>query len=106
MTISHSNLTEKIVKKLNPKVIYTKPAAGEKLFEELVTETEINRTIIFKANYVIIPELNENITSSKFLKKVFSKYKKYKKISKILRSDNNISSLDTLKKILNNSKLT
>jgi FlaA1/EpsC-like NDP-sugar epimerase len=99
------SLAKVISGKFNPKVIYTKPAAGEKLFEELVTETEINRTIIFKANYVIIPELNENTTSSKFLKKVFSKYKKYKKISKILRSDNNISSLDTLKKILNKSKL-
>lgn len=99
------SLVKIISGKLNPKVIYTKPTMGEKLFEELVTETEVNRTLVFKSNYVIIPELNKNITSQKLIKKVLGKYNKFKKISKNLRSDQNISSLKNLKKLLNKSKL-
>ena len=99
------SLAKAISRNNTPRIIYTKPIIGEKLFEELVTETEVNRTIIFKYNYVIIPELNVNITSSEFYKKVFAKYKKFKKISKILRSDQNISSVENLKKLLNKSNL-
>ena len=96
------SLAKVISGKSNPKVNYTKPKIGEKLFEELVTETEINRTIFFKSKYVVTPELNENI---KNFKKVFRKYKNFKKLSKVLRSDQNISSLEDLKLLLKKSKL-
>ena len=99
------SLAKVISGKSNPKVIYTQPTTGEKLFEEVVTETEVNRTIIFKSNYVIIPELIENTASSELFNKVFNKYKKFKKISNILRSDQNISTLENLKILLNKSKL-
>lgn len=93
------SLAKVISGKSNPKVIYTKPKIGEKLFEELVTETEINRTVFFKSRYVLTPELNE---STKNFKKVFSKYEKFPKLSKVLRSDQNISSLRDLKLLLKN----
>jgi FlaA1/EpsC-like NDP-sugar epimerase len=96
------SLAKVISGKSNPKIIYTKPKIGEKLFEELVTETEINRTVLFKSKYVITPELNKNI---KNFKKVFTKYKNFKKLSKVLRSDQNISSLGDLKLLLKKSQL-
>ena len=96
------SLAKVISGKSNPKVTYTKPKIGEKLFEELVTETEINRTVFFKSKYVVTPELNENIKS---FKKVFIKYKNFKKLSKVLRSDQNISSLEDLKLLLKKTKL-
>jgi FlaA1/EpsC-like NDP-sugar epimerase len=99
------SLAKVISGKSNPKVIYTQPTIGEKLFEEVVTETEVNRTIIFKSNYVITPEFHENIASLELFNKVFHKYKKFKKISNILRSDQNISTLGNLKILLNKSKL-
>jgi len=93
------SLAKVISGKSNPKVIYTKPKIGEKLFEELVTETEINRTVFFKSRYVVIPE------SIKYFKKVFNKYKNFQKLSKILRSDQSISSLGDLKLLLKKSQL-
>lgn len=100
------SLAKVISEKSNPKVIYTKPAMGEKLFEELITETEINRTFFFKSNYVVIPELNKNTASSNLIKKVLAKYNKFEKIPNILRSDQNISSLKNLKILLKKSRLT
>jgi FlaA1/EpsC-like NDP-sugar epimerase len=100
------SLAKVISGKSNPKVTYTKPAMGEKLFEELITETEMNRTLFFKSNYVVIPELNKNIASPNLIKKVFGKYNKFKKIPNILRSDQNTSSLKNLKIFLKKSRLT
>jgi FlaA1/EpsC-like NDP-sugar epimerase len=96
------SLAKIISGKSNPKVIYTKPKMGEKLFEELITESEINRTIFFKSKYVVIPELNENINN---FNKLFNKYKNFKKLSKVLRSDQKISSLKDINLLLKKSLL-
>ena len=52
------NLAKAISKSKKPKITYTKPGRGEKLFEELVTENEAVRTVSLKSYYVVVPEIN------------------------------------------------
>lgn len=90
----------------NYPINYIKPKIGEKFYEELITESEIDRTIILKSHFVIIPELNkEMINDSKLLKKVYKKYSNYKRLNRILRSDLDKSSVESLKQLLKNFKL-
>jgi FlaA1/EpsC-like NDP-sugar epimerase len=87
----------------NPKIIFTKPSMGEKLFEELATEIESLRTISLKSYYVIVPEINDD--SPIFFKKIKKKYKNFPKISEPLRSDKKLLSLNQIKTLLKKSKL-
>jgi len=87
----------------NPKIIFTKPSKGEKLFEELATEVESLRTISLKSYYVIVPEINDE--SPIFFKKINKKYKNFPKISEPLRSDKKLLPLKQIKTLLKKSKL-
>ena len=53
------NLAKAISQSNKPKITYTKPSRGEKLFEELVTENEAVRTVSLKSYYVVVPEINK-----------------------------------------------
>lgn len=60
--------------------------AGEKYYEELMTETELLRTVKFKNRYVILPEIPDNYDSKlKFM--LNKKYGKSPKVKKLMRSD-------------------
>ena len=97
------NLAKAITKSEKPKIMLTKPSAGEKLYEELVTDSELSRTVSLKSYYVVVPEMNES--SPNFFKKIIKKYMNLKKMNKPIRSDENLLSLNQIKKLLKQSKL-
>jgi UDP-N-acetylglucosamine 4,6-dehydratase len=97
------SLAKAISKDKNQKIIFTKPGIGEKLYEELVTENECLRTIIFKLHYVIMPEISRN--NVLMYNKIFNKYNHLKKIKEIYRSDKNLLSLHKIKFFLKKEKL-
>jgi len=78
--------------------------SGEKSYEELVTESEVQRTVYKDNMYVILPDtmdiMPEYITES--YKK---KYNKFEKIRESLRSDKNTLSLLGVRSMLKDSKL-
>lgn len=60
--------------------------AGEKYYEELMTELELVRTVRFKNRYVILPDIPDNFDSE--LKIMLNKkYGKSSKVKKLMRSD-------------------
>jgi len=97
------NLAKAISKSNKPKIIYTKPSRGEKLFEELVTENEAVRTVSLKSYYVVIPEINFDIPN--LHKKINQKYKNLPKINDPIRSNKKLLSLNEIKFLLRKSKL-
>jgi len=70
---------------------------GEKLYEELFTETEARRTVALGKFYVVLPE---NLVDDK----VFKMYKKYGKkfLENPLRSDDNLMAFEQVKAMLHN----
>ena len=97
------NLAKAISKNNNPDIIFTKPGLGEKLYEELVTENEILRTVSFRSYYVVVPEMNEN--SPNFFRKIKKKYMNLKKIKEPSRSNEKLLSFRRIKDLLKKSKL-
>jgi UDP-N-acetylglucosamine 4,6-dehydratase/5-epimerase len=97
------NLSRAISKSNNPKLIFTKPNMGEKLFEELVTENEAPRTLSLKSYYVVVPEMNKD--NPTFFKKISKKYKGFTKINEPLKSNSKLLTVNEIKKLLSKSKL-
>lgn len=76
---------------------------GEKLYEELVTEVELKRTIEFGERYVILPDLNGIHTP--LLKAALEKqYSHCKKLSKIMKSDVDMIDFKELEKLMERIK--
>jgi len=88
-------LAQAISSKTKQKIIITNPSIGEKLYEELLTENEFHRTVIFKSHYVILPEINKS--NNFFFNSIIKKYNHLKKIKNAQRSDKNILSLKKIK---------
>ena len=97
------NLAKAISKSKKPKITYTKPGRGEKLFEELVTENEAVRTVSLKSYFVVVPEINEDIPI--LYKKISRKYKSLPKINELIKSNIKLLSLNEIKVLLKKSKL-
>ena len=77
--------------------------AGEKTYEELVTEEESTRTVLFDGHYIIIPN-----TIKMMPKKVQTQYKNYiglKKLNTMMRSDQKLMSQDQIYNLLNKNKI-
>ena len=74
------------------------PLPGEKLYEELYTDVEGQRTVLSDGIYVILPEKN-NINDC--FSAVLEKYKKEKKIGVALRSDNQNIKKANIKSLVN-----
>jgi FlaA1/EpsC-like NDP-sugar epimerase len=92
------SLAEAISSKTSQKIVITKPTIGEKLYEELLTDDEQARTIIFKSHYVILPQKNNN--NEIFFNKFLKKYNFSKKIIDIQKSDKNVLPLKKIKFLL------
>ena len=71
---------------------------GEKLFEELVTETEAKRTVKSGRYFIIIPESLEHFPASK--RKIFEKLQKNEMITSSIRSDLTRSDKENLQRVL------
>jgi UDP-N-acetylglucosamine 4,6-dehydratase/5-epimerase len=101
------NLAKAISKNHNPKMILIKPCKGEKFSEELVTENEALRTVLFKSYYVVVPEVDGDSLryGPDFLKKVYKKYKGLPKIDQPLRSDKKLLSVSQIEILLKKSNL-
>ena len=97
------NLAKAISKSNKPKITYTKPGRGEKLFEELVTENEAVRTVSLKSYFVVVPEINEDTPI--LHKKISRKYKSLPKINEPIKSNKKLLSLNDIKVLLKKSKL-
>ena len=69
----------------NPKIKEIGLKAGEKLYEELVTELEAKRTIKLENYFLIIPETFELLPER--IKTQYKKYDLYPKLNKPIRSD-------------------
>jgi UDP-N-acetylglucosamine 4,6-dehydratase/5-epimerase len=65
------------------------PKSGEKLFEELVTETEVERTINFDDLSIVIPDTLDMMPSN-IVKNYNAKYKGCPSLSQPIRSDINV----------------
>ena len=97
------NLAKAISKTEMPKIIITRPSLGEKFYEELVTDSELSRTVSLKSYYVIVPEMSEN--SPIFFQKIKKKYMSLKQMKEPSRSDKKLLSLNQIKDLLKKSKL-
>ena len=97
------SLANAISKSNKPKITYTKPSRGEKLFEELVTENEAVRTVSLKSYFVVVPEINEDTPI--LYKKINQKYKDLPKIDEPLKSNKKLLTLNEIKVLLKKSKL-
>ena len=88
-------------KSSNPKIKEIGLKAGEKLYEELVTELEAKRTIKFDNYFIIIPETVELLPEK--IKTQYKKYDLFPKLNKPIRSDDcDAHKLDLDKLIKNN----
>lgn len=74
-----------VSKSNNPKIKEIGLKAGEKLYEELVTELEAKRTIKLENYFLIIPETIELLPER--IKTQYKKYDLYPKLNKPIRSD-------------------
>lgn len=77
--------------------------AGEKLYEELVTESEAPRTAKIGHLYVVLPDTLDMIPDK--TKLLYQKYKNLPFLKKALRSDQNISSQNEIQRLLQKAGL-
>jgi UDP-N-acetylglucosamine 4,6-dehydratase/5-epimerase len=63
--------------------------SGEKLYEELVTETEAHRTIQKDKLYIIIPEMHD-IVDELLMNQLKDSYSEYHRLTESIRSDDNM----------------
>ncbi|MEI8373575.1 MAG: SDR family NAD(P)-dependent oxidoreductase [Planctomycetota bacterium] len=82
-------------------VIGNKP--GEKLYEELVTESEAPRTVFDGNSYVILPDILDMMP--KEVRVCYASYDKFPKLTKPLRSDENLLSTAEVFSMLNLANL-
>ena len=82
--------------KINIKEIGVKP--GEKLFEELVTETEKDRTVLSNDMYILLPETIDLFSDR--IKKKYKKYFNFSNLNQNLRSDETELDYSQVKNIL------
>jgi UDP-N-acetylglucosamine 4,6-dehydratase/5-epimerase len=83
------NLAKAITKNKKFEYEIIGPKSGEKLFEELVTETEVERTITLDDLNIVIPD-TLNMMPNNIVKNYNIKYKGCSKIYQSIRSDINI----------------
>ena len=98
------NLAKAITKNEKFKYEVIGPKSGEKLFEELVTETEVERTITFDELSIVIPDSLE-MMSNGIIKNYNDVYKGSPKLSQPIRSDINVLSWQEILKLLQQNKL-
>lgn len=75
---------------------------GEKLYEELVTEAEVNRTVYDKNLYIIKPDSFDLIPSA--VAEVYCKYDHLPKVTRSLRSDSNLLDVPSARTLLLNAR--
>ncbi len=92
------DLAKIISKSENPKFIEIGLKAGEKLYEELVTDLESKRTIKLENYFLIIPETIELLP--KIIREKYKKFELLDKLNKPIRSDDKDSLKIDFKKIL------
>ena len=85
-----------------PKINEIGIKAGEKIYEELVTELEAKRTIKLNNYYLIIPETLEILPEK--IRLEYSKYKDFDRLNKPIRSDDENSKKIDFKKLLKDFK--
>ena len=81
---------------LNFREIGMKP--GEKLYEELVTEAEANRTFFQDEVYVILPDFLDALPGD--IRQGYKKYQSHPGIQGAVRSDQNLLTKDEIKSFL------
>ena len=86
----------------NYQIIGQKP--GEKTYEELITNTESERTVSLGNWFVILPD-DTTIVSSKISDSINKRYSMYDRINKPLVSYNELLSNDQLSNMLLQAKL-
>ena len=72
--------------------------AGEKLYEELVTDLESKRTIKLKNYYLIIPETLDILPDT--IKSKYAKYNNFERLNRSIRSDDKAINKLNFKKVL------
>lgn len=76
---------------------------GEKMWEELVTDAEVNRTVYDGSTYIILPDLSNSWPDE--IQKSLTKYQKLRKVKKALRSDQNLMSVDDAKNMIDDASI-
>jgi FlaA1/EpsC-like NDP-sugar epimerase len=71
---------------------------GEKLFEELVTDSEAPRTVLVDDTYVIIPDTLDMMPEA--IKRQYAKFEDLQRLTESLRSDHNVMQLDNIISLL------
>lgn len=95
-------LTKAISGNKSPEIIEIGTKPGEKLYEELVTDSEAKRTIKNDKMYVIIPEILDLMPLS--IREKYEEYINQECIGNSLRSDQNLISCEELKLIIKSCK--
>lgn len=76
---------------------------GEKLYEELITEVELKRTVKYKGRFVLLPDLNAAFLSD--MKVMLDKqYSQCDKLTKVMRSDVDLIDFSSLCRLMERVK--
>ena len=87
----------------DPEYIVIGEKIGEKLYEELITEEELKRTVKYEDRFVILPDLNAAFLLD--TKTLFDKrYSQCKKLTKVMRSDTDLIDFFSLRRLMERVK--
>jgi FlaA1/EpsC-like NDP-sugar epimerase len=76
---------------------------GEKLYEELITDVEVKRTLKFDGRFVVLPDLSSPFMCEK--KSLFDlQYGGCENVQGLMRSDNDLIDYETLSRLIEGVK--